>query len=880
MSNENKNNLERYDAAQIEAKWQAKWATENLFDTARVRPNQSADAAQRRKFYYLDMFPYPSGDLHVGHVRNYAIGDAVARFHIMNGADVLHPMGWDAFGLPAENAAIKNNVHPAQWTEKCIERMHEQFGKLGISFDWNREIATCTPEYYRWTQWLFLQFYKRGLAVRRQANVNWCPNDQTVLANEQVKDGRCDRCGAVVEQKPLTQWFFKISEYSQRLLDDLDTLTDWPARVVEMQRNWIGRSEGVTFSFPLKNRANAERDEKLEVFTTRVDTVFGVTYMVIAPDHALANELVSGEYSQDAKEFTARVMVQREAQRDDRGADFPKEGMFTGSYCVNPMTGEEVPIWLANYVVSDYGSGAVMAVPAHDDRDFEFAKKYDLPIKAVIAPVGAVRHISEQEAEHMDISFAPEGWKSDYPARLVAEHAFTDYGELMDSGDFSGLSSEDAQTKIAEYMEENGIGKAMVNYRLRDWCLSRQRYWGCPIPILYNADGEIEAVPEDQLPVLLPTDVTFSKEGGNPLARSESFVNATDSQGRPARRETDTMDTFVDSSWYFFRFCSPHADDAPFRRDDVDKWMPVDQYVGGVEHATMHLIYARFFTKVLFDMGLSPVNEPFPRLFTQGMVTMFSPAENKVLKMSKSKGNVVALDDAVSRFGADATRLATLYLGPPELDAEWDKDSDKVFVGPHRFLERVWRFTQARESSRDWSRVLADAKLDSRDTALRRKTHQTIGRVQSGIERFSMNTAISAMMEFSNTLSSWLDSTKNEVTETTNAVYSEAVETLLLLLSPFAPHLSDEVLSRLGFSLSSYDMAWPQMNEELAREETITMPVQVNGKLRARLQVPADISESELRVLALNHEDVAAQLGGKEPKRFVLVPGRMVNVVV
>lgn len=853
MTSENKQNVERYDAAQIEAKWQRTWAAENLFDTARVRPNQSDNETQRRKFYYLDMFPYPSGDLHVGHVRNYAIGDAVARFHVMRGADVLHPMGWDAFGLPAENAAIKNNVPPAQWTEKCIERMHEQFGKLGISFDWNREIATCTPEYYRWTQWLFLQFYKRGLAVRRQANVNWCPNDQTVLANEQVKEGRCDRCGSVVEQKPLTQWFFKISEYSQRLLDDLDTLTDWPARVVEMQRNWIGRSEGVTFSFPLKNR-----EGELEVFTTRVDTVFGVTYMVIAPDHALAGELVAREYSQDAEEFTARVMAQREAQREDRGAEFPKKGMFTGSYCINPMTGEDVPIWLANYVVSDYGSGAVMAVPAHDDRDFDFAKKYDLPIRFVIAPQDVTATISE----------APKN------------AAFTEYGVLKNSGDFSGLSSDEAKTKIAQFMEESGIGKATVNYRLRDWCLSRQRYWGCPIPIIYNADGEIEAVPEDQLPVLLPTDVTFSKEGGNPLARSESFVHTTDSKGRPARRETDTMDTFVDSSWYFFRFCSPRENESPFRREEVDKWMPVDQYVGGVEHATMHLIYARFFTKVLFDMGLSPVSEPFPRLFTQGMVTMFSPAENKVLKMSKSKGNVVALDDAVSRFGADATRLATLYLGPPELDAEWDKESDKVFVGPHRFLERVWRFTQAREYSQGWSRVLADAKLETRDAALRRKTHQTIGRVGSGIERFSMNTAISAMMEFSNTLSSWLDAAKTDSSDSARAVYSEAVETLLLLLSPFAPHLSDEVLSRLGFSLSSYDMAWPQMNEDLAREEEITMPVQVNGKLRARLQVPADISESDLRVLALNHEDVAAQLAGKEPKRFVIVPGRMVNIVI
>jgi leucyl-tRNA synthetase len=866
MSTHNSNEIqnetsERYAPANIEGKWQTRWSERDLFRT----PHDS----DKPKFYYLDMFPYPSGDLHVGHVRNYAIGDAVARYHVMNGKAVLHPMGWDAFGLPAELAAVKNQVHPAQWTERCIERMHEQFGKLGISFDWSREVTTCLPEYYKWTQWLFLQFFKRGLAERREALVNWNPVTQTVLANEQVKDGRDERTGDLVEQKLLTQWFFKTTEYAQRLLDDLDTLPDWPQRVVTMQRNWIGRSEGVTFTFQVKWPVTGGQESEtnqtpntnhqpqiIEVFTTRVDTVFGVTYMVLAPDHSLVEKIVAPEYSQAAQDFKNRVARQKDEQRD-RGDDIPKEGMFTGAYCINPMTGEDVPIWLANYVVSDYGSGAVMAVPAHDERDFDFAREYDLPIKFVIAPSDA-GNIGD----------------------LTTERAFTDSGVLIESGDFTGLSSDDAKTKIAEHMEQNGIGQRMVNYRLRDWCLSRQRYWGCPIPVIYCEDGSVEAVPEDQLPVLLPTDVKFTGEG-NPLLTSESFLNTVDSKGRPARRETDTMDTFVDSSWYFLRFCSPDASDVPFRREDVERWMPVDQYVGGVEHATMHLIYARFFTKVLFDMGLCPVNEPFPRLFTQGMVTMFSETENKVLKMSKSKGNVVSLDEAVSKFGADATRMATLYLGPAELDAEWDKDSDKVFAGPYRFLERVWRMTQARTFNRDWRQTIEYSTLDGENKKLARKTHQTIQKVGSDIERFNLNTAISALMEMANSLSSWLDATKNNADDAqTQAVYSEAVETMLLLLSPFAPHLSDEMLERLGRDKSAYEMAWPVANEDVAREDEITVPVQINGKLRARIVVPAGSDEAVLREAALSHADVSTHIEGREPKRVIIVPGRLINIVV
>lgn len=841
----------RYTPAEIEPKWQRRWDETNLF-----RMSEGRQGDGKRKFYYLDMFPYPSGDLHVGHVRNYAIGDAVARYHVMRGDDVLHPMGWDAFGLPAENAAIKNQVHPADWTLRCIERMHEQFGKLGISFDWDREVTTCLPDYYRWTQWLFLQFYKRGLAVRREATVNWCPKDLTVLANEQVKDGRCERCGTTVEQKALTQWFFKITDYAQRLLDDLDTLSDWPERVVSMQRNWIGRSEGVTFRFALKDLP----DQSLEVFTTRVDTVFGVTYMVLAPDHPLVPQLVKGtEFEAPASEFKNHVAKQKDEQRDDCSDDIPKEGIFTGAYCINPMTGEEVPIWLANYVVSDYGSGAVMAVPAHDQRDWEFAKKYGLSIKLVIAPSG----------------------QPDADDSFVEGAAYIEPGVMANSGEFNGLTSLEAKTKIAEAMEARGIGQRTVNYRLRDWCLSRQRYWGCPIPIIYRDDGSIEAVPEDQLPVLLPTDVNFTGHGGNPLLQSESFINTVDSQGRPARRETDTMDTFVDSSWYFLRFCSPQAGDVPFTKEDVVRWMPVDQYVGGIEHATMHLIYARFFTKVLYDMGLSPVPEPFPRLFTQGMVTKFSPAENKVMKMSKSKGNVVSLDDAVSRYGADATRMLTLFLGPPELDVEWTEQSESTFAGTYRFLERVWRMAQARPFDKGWRNSLDHKSLDADSMKLARKTHQTILKVQGDIERFSLNTAISALMEHANALSSWLDATKGAPEATQNAqVYSEAVESLILCLAPFAPHLSDELLERLGYAESSYQLTWPEADTELAKEEEIVVPVQVNGKLRGRITASADADQATLQELALQNEEVLPHIEGKAPKRIIVVPGRLVNIVV
>lgn len=835
--------VDKYEPSQIESKWQARWAEMGLFHDE-PKPGQE-------KFYYLDMFPYPSGDLHVGHVRNYGIGDAVARYHVMQGRAVLHPMGWDAFGLPAENAAIKNQAHPAEWTTRCIARMHEQFGKLGISFDWRREVNTCQPAYYRWTQWLFLQFYKRGLAERREANVNWCPKDQTVLANEQVKDGCCERCGTPVQLKALTQWFFKITDYAQRLLDDLDTLTAWPERVLAMQRNWIGRSEGVSFRFTWRDRTDLP---PIEVFTTRIDTVYGVTYMVLAPDHPVVADLVRGTPQEPAcQEFLQRVLRQR-AEKIERSGDVTKEGLFTGAYCVHPLTGDPVPVWLGNYVVTDYGTGAVMAVPAHDSRDLEFARAHNLPVKVVIVPPG-------RDAQG-----------------LVDDAAYEDPGVLVESAEFTGQDSESARSAIAGKMAAAGIGGPTVQFKLRDWCLSRQRYWGCPIPVIYREDGTIEPVPEDQLPVLLPTDVAFRAEGGNPLNHVPDFVATVDSQGRPARRETDTMDTFVDSSWYFMRFCSPHSDTLPFNPQEVGYWMPVDQYVGGVEHATMHLIYARFFTKVLYDLGLCPVNEPFPRLFTQGMVTRFSPKDGKVLKMSKSKGNVVPLDDAVQQYGADATRMMTLFLGPPAMDAEWNEGSEQMFAGLYRFLERVWRVCQARAFQRDWKKSLSGQ--SGVEPELRRKTHQTIQKVEGDIQRFAMNTAIAALMEQVNSMQAWYDAAPEQVALEQEAAYSEAVECLLLCLAPFAPHLCDELLERLQFGCTSYQLRWPQADAELAKEADLVIPVQVNGKLRARLSVAVGTADADIQKSALGHPDVVPHLKGQPPRRVIVVPGRLVNIVL
>jgi len=861
-----------YDFREIERKWQNRWAEQDLFRT-REEPG-------RPKFYYLDMFPYPSGKLHMGHMRNYTIGDVIARYHAMRGENVLHPMGWDAFGLPAENAAIKNQTHPRDWTNQCIAEMHKQFRQMGISYDWSREISTCEPEYYRWNQWLFLQFYRRGLAYRSASYVNWCPSCSTVLANEQVKQGQCERCESVVGKRRLDQWFFKITEYAQQLLDDLDLLEDWPERVKTMQRKWIGRSEGVEFALPIQGS-----EASLSVFTTRIDTVFGVTFMVLAPEHPLIPQLVKGQPNEsEVEEFVAQCLAQTEMERG--AADVEKRGIFTGRYAINPMNGEAVPIWIANYVLMEYGTGAIMAVPAHDQRDLEFARKYNLPVRPVIQPPGVT----------LDGASMTEAYIED--------------GVQINSGAFDGLPNTEAQVAIARYMEEHGIGRRTVNYRLRDWCVSRQRYWGTPIPIVYCSTCGIVPVPEEDLPVLLPTDVVF-RVGENPLATSPSFVHTTcPACGAPARRETDTMDTFVDSSWYMLRFASPHADHAPFDAASVERWLPVDQYVGGIEHATMHLIYARFFTKVLHDLGLISFREPFRRLFTQGMIGKATywcagchrylnpPAdleeprpgtsancprcgtelERRVEKMSKSIGNLVTADEMCQTHGADTARTYVLFVGPPDHDGEW---SDEGVSGVYRFLNRVWRLVTSHLEWFDphWTEMLPD-NHDDRLRSVRRKTHQTIRKVTGDIERFSFNTAISALMELVNVLMPFAESLPPTPDRAAKAVFSEAVESLIIMLSPFAPHLADELWEMTGHAGSTFEAQWVTADEELAKEETITLVVQINGKVRDRIQVAPGLDRASIEYHALQSQAVQRALAGKSVRKTVVVPDRLINIVV
>ncbi len=831
---------DRYDRLykDIELKWQRRWKEANLFRT-RTRPD-------RPKFYYLDMFPYPSGDLHMGHMRNYVIGDVVSRVKVMQGYNVLHPMGWDAFGLPAENAAIERGIHPAEWTEKCIARMKEQFDRIGISFDWEREINTSQPDYYRWTQWLFLQLFKNNLAYRKFAPVNWCPSCKTVLANEQVVEGRCERCDTPVTKRMLEQWFFRITAYAERLLRDLDKLEGWPERVKLMQRNWIGRSEGLEVDFPL------EDGEKLTIFTTRPDTLYGVTFMALAPEHPLSQELA--KQNSEVAAFVERVMTQAEWVRSAEETE--KEGIFTGKYAINPLTGERVPVWIANYVLPEYGTGAIMAVPAHDQRDFEFARKYRIPIKVVIQPPDA---------------------KLD-PATM--EGAYVEPGVQVDSGPFTGMWSEEAMSAISDFVEERGWGRRTVNYRLRDWCISRQRYWGAPIPIVYCDDCGIVPVPESDLPVRLPRNVDFRPGGPSPLARCPEFVNTTCPKcGKPARRETDTMDTFVCSSWYYLRYSSPRYDEGPFEKEAVKYWLPVDQYVGGVEHAVLHLLYARFICKVLHDLGYVPFDEPFTRLFTQGMVYKDGA------KMSKSKGNVVTPDEINERYGADTGRLFILFAGPPEQDIEW---SDRGVEGCFRFLNRVWRMViphceRLKNCPPELVAKLREAELTEEQRRIRRRLHQTIVRVTRDIEeRWHFNTAISALMELVNELLPFAERLERENAPPDSldtAVLKEAVDNLLLMLSPFVPHLADELWERTGHEGFTYEQSWPQPDPEAVKEETTTIVLQVNGKVRDRMEVPVDISEEELKRLALERPRIKQFIEGKEVKRIIVVPKKLVNIV-
>ena len=821
-----------YLFAEIENKWQKYWQETKQF--------KAFEDPEKDKYYLLEMFPYPSGDIHMGHVRNYSIGDVLARYKMMEGFSVIHPMGWDAFGLPAENAAIKREIHPAKWTMQNVENMRSQLVRMGFSYDWDREVSTCTPNYYKWGQWLFLRFYERGLAYRKMATVNWCDSCVTVLANEQVENGECWRCGSEVTQKSLNQWFLKITDYAEELLECLDNLPGWPEHVLTMQRNWIGKSVGVQIDFPL-----ADSSENLSVFTTRQDTIFGATYMVLAPEHPLVNKLVEGtDLEYPVRKFVDEVSKQDKLVRE--ATDVEKKGIFTGAYAVNPMTYKKIPIWLADYVLMEYGTGAVMAVPAHDQRDLEFARKYDLPVRVVIQP-------SEEDLD-------PESMTE----------AYVEPGIMVNSGDFDDLKSEMGKEKIADYMETGGIGIRTVNYRLRDWCISRQRYWGNPIPVIYCDECGIQPVPNSDLPVILPDDVEISGDRVASLDSHENFVKVECPKcGKMAQRETDTMDTFVDSSWYFLRYVDPENDSLPFGRDKSNYWMPVDQYIGGVEHAVIHLLYSRFFTKVTRDLGLTDVGEPFKNLLTQGMVLKDGSV------MSKSKGNTVDPSELIEKYGADTVRVFSLFAAPPEKELEW---SDEGIEGVSRFLHRVWRIVDryaplVKEISAEYDqdRLSGDAK------ELRRMSHTTLKRVTVDIgQRMHFNTAISAIMELVN----HLYTIERARGESLLSVLKESLEFLVITLSPFAPHMSEELWEMLGNEKGIFKISWPAWDESALELDEILIVVQINGKVRSRIRVPSDSSEDYIKQTALENERIQELTADKEVRRVIVVPKKLVNIVV
>ena len=825
---------EKYQPKKIEEKWQRIWEERKSF---RVSEN-----SRLPKYYLLEMFPYPSGQIHMGHVRNYSIGDVIARYKRMRGYNVLHPMGWDAFGLPAENAAIERGVHPAKWTMENIAYMRDQLKKMGFSYDWEREFATCDESYYRWEQLFFIEMFRRGLAYKKLSTVNWCEKCRTVLANEQVEGGRCWRCEQEVGVRELEQWFFRTTAYAEELLGELDHLTGWPEKVLAMQRNWIGKSVGAEILFPLVGR-----EEALNVFTTRQDTVYGATFVSLAVEHPLALELSrSTPQERTVREFVERIQRINQTRREADEAE--KEGLFTGAYCMNPFTGEKIPIYLANFVLMEYGTGAVMAVPAHDQRDFEFARKYGLPVRVVIQPQGK-RIKAEEMAE-----------------------AFVEDGVMVSSGPFTGLRSSEGREKLAAYLEEKGWGKKDIRYRLRDWGISRQRYWGAPIPILYCDSCGALPVPEGELPVVLPKDVEFSGEGGSPLAKLPEFFKASCPKcGGPARRETDTMDTFVESSWYFARYACPDEQDAPLDKARVAYWMPVDQYIGGIEHAVLHLLYARFFTKVLRDLGWIALGEPFTNLLTQGMVIKDGA------KMSKSKGNVVDPDFLIERYGADTARLFALFAAPPEKDLDW---SDQGVEGAYRFLTRLWRFvSQYRDALASAALDLDQKELSPTLRELRRQIHRTIKKVTDDIEgRFHFNTAIAAVMELFNALS--LAGKDESVWQDGTPLIKGGVETLVVLLYPFVPHMASELWESLGHRNSLEEIRWPGYSEEALEEERWLIVVQVDGRVRGRITVPADASNEFIEAEALADPKVKGFLHGKEIQRVIQVPRRLVNIVL
>ncbi|NLM52110.1 MAG: leucine--tRNA ligase [Firmicutes bacterium] len=812
----------------IEPKWQKYWEEHKFYQT---------DEKKDKKYYVLEMFPYPSGRLHMGHMRVYSIGDVLARFLRMRGYSVLHPMGWDAFGLPAENAAIERGVHPAEWTYSNIETMKKQQKALGISYDWEREVATCDPDYYKWTQWLFLLLYKRGLAYKKKAAVNWCPKCETVLANEQVEDGKCWRCGEEVGVKDLEQWFFRITDYAERLLQDLKLLSGWPQRVRTMQENWIGKSEGALIRFSVQNSG-----QEIPVFTTRPDTIYGVTYLVLAAEHPLVEELIAGtEYEKEVRAFVEKTRKLSEITRTS--TEMEKEGVFTGAYCLNPVNGTAVPILVGNYVLMSYGTGAVMGVPAHDQRDFAFAKKYNLPIRVVITP--------------KDVALKAEDLTD----------AYIDEGILINSAHFDGMPSEQAREEIIKYLEAKGWGERKITYRLRDWLISRQRYWGTPIPVVYCEKCGTVPVPEEELPVLLPKNIQFTAGGKSPLAQCEEFIfTKCPACGGEARRETDTMDTFIDSSWYFFRYTDAKNETAPFAREKADAWMPVDQYIGGIEHAILHLLYSRFITKVLHDAGYTSAIEPFTRLLAQGMVNKDGA------KMSKSKGNVVSPDEIIEKYGADTGRVFILFAAPPEKDLDW---SDRGVEGSYRFLHRVWRLV---DRYADAVQAPSNRVPDEEDLALRRAFHGALKKVTEDIEeRYNFNTAISAIMEAVNAAYSYVNSKGEKIHP---GVMKEALEFLVLMLAPFAPHLGEELWQRLGHQESVHLQSWPQYDEKALQVSEVEIVVQINGKVRGRLQVPVGLDKEAVQKLVTAEAQIARHLAGKEIVKVISVPDKLINLVV
>jgi leucyl-tRNA synthetase len=796
-----------YQFKEIEEKWQKAWLEQKSFS---VRPDP-----KRKKYYLLEMFPYPSGKIHMGHVRNYTIGDVAARYRLMQGYQVMHPMGFDAFGQPAENAAIKNKTKPDIWTHKCIEWMKVELKRMGFSYDWDREVTTCDSDYYKWNQWIFLKMYERGMAYKKASEVNWCPSCETTLANEEVIEGECWRCHTRVKLKDLEQWYLKITDYKERLLKDLAQLKDWPERVLAMQTNWIGKSQGVEIFFKLK-----EGGTVVPVFTTRPDTIFGATYIVLAPEHPLVKELIKGKpQEKEISQFIEKVAKESKVVR--AASDVKKEGIFTGSFAVNPVNNETIPVWIADYVLMEYGTGAIMAVPTHDQRDFLFAKEHGLPMRVVIQPKDKALKVEEMK------------------------EAYELEGVQVNSAQFDGLPNLEAKIKIAEWMEKSGMGKIQTHWRLRDWLISRQRYWGTPIPMIYCKVCGIVPVPYENLPVELPKDAPFTGEGGSPLGKVKEFVEVKCPKcGLPARRETDTMATFFDSSWYFLRFCSPKDDKVPFDKEDAKYWMTVDQYIGGIEHAILHLLYSRFFTKFFKDLGLIDFNEPFRRLLTQGMVLK----DGEV--MSKSKGNIVDPDSIIKNYGADTLRLFILFAAPPETELEWD---DRGIEGAFKFLNRVWRIQENLK--------------DKADPALVRTMHRAIKKVTEDVEGFKFNTAIATLMEL------------------TNAIYQsgadkEVLSNLVLMISPIAPHFSEELWQILGNKESICKAAWPKYDPAMLVEDTVTIVIQVNGKLRSKIDVASDISEDKLKESVLADQALQPWISGKTIRNFIIVPKKLVNIVV